>query len=431
LGAVGPSGSGLGGGSGVPPTVPAEITVHPIDQSAIEGLTATFTVTAIGTPAPTYQWQVNDGGGWVDVSTGTGGTTNTYATAATALADDGNEVRCVASNGDDDISSPATLTVEAAVAAEITVQPTPQTVLVGAQATFTATVIGTPTPDLQWEENDGGGWVNAVGGTGATTNSYTTPATSAPDTGKLFRIQADNLAGSDTSNEVALTVNTSQDSVRFVDDAEGATLEIVDPFDDPGMLNFTTAGWFYFEATDAVGLIFTHEGQASRFAGFQVDTVGDNISLGDSNTGTTTDPWGVNSPPMNEWIFMTFRGPAAHPGVFTATWQAEAGGTIYTVTRANGMEDSIEIGAFWLNGEGLDDGITMRAQYVRGYDSRLADGVLDAERTRTDPTGSFFWNVFEDDGLGGVDVRDASGNGRVFVLNGGELADGPEVGSVP
>lgn len=417
----------------MPPTVPAEITVHPSDDTAIEGLTATFTVTAIGTPAPTYQWQVNDGGGWVDVTTGTGGTTNSYTTSAAALADDGNEYRCVASNGDDDISSPATLTVEAAVAAEITIQPVPDSVLVGDTASFTATVIGNPTPDLQWQVNDGGGWADVSTGTGGTTNSYTTAALAAPDDGNLYRLQADNIAGSDTSDAVAVTVNTTQDSIRFVGDAQGASLTLGATLGEPGMVDFTSAGWFYFETLEEHALIFTAEGQAGRFAGIQTDEVfGDfNVTLADSNTGVTADLFAPNSPPTNEWIFMTLRGPAVHPGVFTATWQAEAGGTVYTATRANGMEDSIEIQAVWLNGTGATQGTTMRAQYVRGYDSRLADGVLDAERTRTDPTGSFFWNVFEDDGLGGVDVRDASGNGRVFVLTGGELADGPAVGSVP
>jgi predicted hotdog family 3-hydroxylacyl-ACP dehydratase len=531
-GIVGPSGAGLGGG-GSTPSVPAEITADPANDTAVEGLTASFSVTAIGTPAPSYRWQVNDGGGWVDATTGTGRTTANYTTAALALADDGNQYRCKVSNGEDDISDPATLTVEAGVPAEITVQPSNQAEYEGATATFLVTAIGNPAPAYQWQVDTGGGFVNVSTGTGGTTNTYETAALTTGEDGYQFRCQVSNVAGNDTSNIVTLTVNAivpaqitvdpgnanelegatatfvvtaigdpapsyqwqvntgggfvnvstgtggttntyetaalvlgddgnlyrcqvsnvggtdtsttatltvtaaQQPAASFTSEAQGAEGAMGATFGDPGLVDFTLAGWFYFDAlvaADALGLLITAEGQAGRFAGIQVDNVFSNwnMTIGDSNTGVTNDVWGVNSPPTGQWIFMTFRGPAAHPGVFTATWQAEAGGTIYTATRANGMEGSIEIGNIWLNGKGSTDGLHMRAQYVRGYNSRLADGAIDAERTKTDPTGAFFWWVFEDDGIGGLDVRDASGNARVPTLTGGTLtADGPEVGPVP
>ena len=45
-----------------------------------------------------YQWQVDDGGGWANVSTGTGGTTASYTTPTTTTGMDGYLYRCAVSN---------------------------------------------------------------------------------------------------------------------------------------------------------------------------------------------------------------------------------------------------------------------------------------------------------------------------------------------
>lgn len=74
--------------------------VQPVSQTAEVGQTATFTVTVSGTPAPTLQWQrrATSGDPWADVTEGTGGTTDTYVTEALAAPDNGNQVRCAATN---------------------------------------------------------------------------------------------------------------------------------------------------------------------------------------------------------------------------------------------------------------------------------------------------------------------------------------------
>jgi len=89
------------------------INTHPSNQSKTEGETATFNVSATssgGTLA--YQWQVDDGGGWDNVSTGSGGTTNAYTTATLTLAEDGYQYRCVVTDENGSVnSSAATLEV--------------------------------------------------------------------------------------------------------------------------------------------------------------------------------------------------------------------------------------------------------------------------------------------------------------------------------
>src|SRR4029078_1424676 len=91
-----------------------------------------------------------------------------------------------------------TLTVN--VPPSITTQPASATVNVGATATFTVVAMGTAPLSYQWKKNG-----TAIGG--ATSASYTTPATVAGDDGAIFAVVVTNVAGGATSNNASLTVN--------------------------------------------------------------------------------------------------------------------------------------------------------------------------------------------------------------------------------
>ena len=87
-------------------------------------------------------------------------------------------------------------------APQITVQPLSQTVTANQTATFTVAATGNPAPTYQWQ--------NAATGAniaGATSASYTTPATTSSDNGSKFRVVVSNSAGSMTSSTVTLTVD--------------------------------------------------------------------------------------------------------------------------------------------------------------------------------------------------------------------------------
>ena len=88
------------------------IATQPANASVGVGSTANFASSIPGT-ATGYQWEVNSGSGWSSVTTGTGGTTNSYTTAATTSAMNGYQYRVVISNGTcaSVISNPAILTV--------------------------------------------------------------------------------------------------------------------------------------------------------------------------------------------------------------------------------------------------------------------------------------------------------------------------------
>jgi Phosphoesterase family/Immunoglobulin domain len=106
-------------------------------------------------------------------------------------------------------SNAATLTVNAsATAPSITTQPANQTVTVGQTANFTVAATGTAPLSYQWQKNG-----TAIGG--ATSASYTTPATTSSDNGAQFVVVVSNVAGNVTSNAATLTVNAAGTMPQF------------------------------------------------------------------------------------------------------------------------------------------------------------------------------------------------------------------------
>lgn len=176
--------------------VPPAITTQPSNVTVNVGQTATFTVAVTGT-SPTFQWKKNG----TNVSGGTGGTTVSYTTPATVAGDNGAVYTCVVTNAaGTSTSNGATLTVTTTSAPVITTQPASATVNVGQTATFTVTATGSPAPTFQWLK----GGTNIAGATSA---SFTTPATVLTDDGGLYSVVVSNSAGSVTSNNATLTVN--------------------------------------------------------------------------------------------------------------------------------------------------------------------------------------------------------------------------------
>lgn len=83
----------------------------------------------------------------------------------------------------------------------ITSQPSSQSVPAGQMATFSVTAKGHSPLTYQWSENGA-----AI--SGATSSTYTTPATTAADSGSTFQVAVSNSLGSVTSNSATLTVTT-------------------------------------------------------------------------------------------------------------------------------------------------------------------------------------------------------------------------------
>src|ERR1035437_6534787 len=212
-------GFGSGGGGGTPAVAPT-ITSNPSGQTVALGTTAMFTATAAGTAPLSYQWQK----GATNIA---GATSSSYTTPATILADNGSTFRVVVTNAAGSVpSNSATLTVTAPVAPTITSQPASVMVNVGQTATFTVAATGTAPLSYQWQK----GTTNIAGATSA---SYTTPATILADNGSTFRVVVTNAAGSVPSNSATLTVTapvaptiTSQPASVTVNVGQTATFTV-------------------------------------------------------------------------------------------------------------------------------------------------------------------------------------------------------------
>jgi hypothetical protein len=171
------------------------ITTQPSSQTVIAGQAASFSVTVSGTAPLHFQWKKNG----VAIS---GATSSSYTTPATVTSDRGAQFTVIVSNAAGSVTSlAATLTVNAgAVAPSITTQPANQTVTAGQAASFSVAATGTAPLSFQWKKN-------SVAISGATSSSYTTPATTTSDSGELFTVTVSNAAGSATSTAAMLNVN--------------------------------------------------------------------------------------------------------------------------------------------------------------------------------------------------------------------------------
>ena len=197
--------------------VPPSITTQPTAQSVLVGQTATFSVVAAGTNPLTYQWKKNG-------SAIQGATLSSYTTPATVFADNGASYSVTVTNVAANVtSSSAVLTVNAPPA--ITKQPANSTVTAGQTATFSITASGTAPLSYQWTRN-------SLPISGATSASYTTPATSGMDNGSQFAVAITNLVGTVTSAPATLTVNvpasiTTQPTNQTIYVGQTATFSVV------------------------------------------------------------------------------------------------------------------------------------------------------------------------------------------------------------
>lgn len=126
-----------------------------------------------------------------------------------------NNFSALTATGSETICNIAT-SAAAATTPSISTQPASATVTVGKTATFSVIASGTATLTYQWHKNSA-----AV--SGATSASYTTPATATSDNGAQFTVAVSNAAGTVTSGAASLNVtapttlmlNSSANSLSF------------------------------------------------------------------------------------------------------------------------------------------------------------------------------------------------------------------------
>lgn len=413
-----------------PPISPVLLVEGVISGSTQQGQTLTYTPGVYGgTPAPTETWV------WQLAGVNIVGTENDLAYATAAIGATTVHVTLTNEAGAVVFDTNA-ITVVPAGAPEITVQPTGEAGEVAAQVVFTCSFTGDPTPTAVVQLDTGGGFVTTATGTlvhdtvGLTTTAtWTTPALTAPDDGTLVRFRVNNgVGGNIDSTSAALSVISQQVAVRVA--GITASVSVAAAVGTAGFLDWTWCGWLYLETAANLAYVMTFEGVAGRQALLADENGTMELSIGDSNTGVGTG-W-VTPPPQDTWLWVTFRGPAAWPGVFTATYRAQGDGTTHTMTRANGIENSV-LPLTHILGGGGGAGSTVLGQHMRAFNARLSDQACIDEQFNYVPTAGApaFFVVAQDNGVGGVTVVDLSGNAAtVTVTNGTLSASGPLTGSI-
>lgn len=183
----------------------ATLNSHPSDLNVCPAVTVNFSVTATN-PAG-YQWQINTGSGFTNLSNTapySGVNTATLTITGTTVAMNNHQFRCVVGSCPSSLTSnAATLLVAAPI--NVTAQPTDVTACEGAGANFAVTVTGTVI-SYQWQiSTDGGVTYTNIGG--ANTSSYSLVSLLPPQSGSRFRCVITGVCGASTSNVALLTVN--------------------------------------------------------------------------------------------------------------------------------------------------------------------------------------------------------------------------------
>lgn len=177
------------------------ITTQPANQVGCLGGSSTFTIAAA---SGTYQWQVNTGAGFSNIS---GATSATYTANALTVAMNGYTYRCLV-NGQCGSTTSGTATLTVNTLPEILTQPVSLTQCTGTSASFSVGAAGT-TLTYQWQvSTDGGTTYSNI--TGATSVTYTIASTVLTQNNTKYRcIVSGACAPSVTSSAATLTLSAA------------------------------------------------------------------------------------------------------------------------------------------------------------------------------------------------------------------------------
>jgi len=181
------------------PAVAPEITTSPVAQTVTAGTSATFSVTATGWPAPSYQWRK---AGVAVIGNASANTA--ILTLTNVTSNDAGTYDVVVINAAGSVTSASAMfTVNPIpVAPTITASPTARTATVGETVPFNVIATGTPAPAYQWRKAG----VAIRGNPSATTATLSLVRITSTEAG-VYDVVVTNLAGSATSATATLNVN--------------------------------------------------------------------------------------------------------------------------------------------------------------------------------------------------------------------------------
>jgi O-glycosyl hydrolase len=298
-------------------------------QTVQAGQSATFTVVISNGPCRSV-WYINGAEYY-----GSEASTISYTIPNTTLAMNGwtvfvNLYDCGSTGANLGNSQTAILTVKPATGAPtITTQPANQAVTAGQTASFAVVASGTAPLSYQWQKN-------GANISGATSASYTTPATASTNNGSTFQVVVSNSAGSVTSSSATLTVNaanstpgapavTQQLQSQTVQAGQSATFTVVISNGPCHSLWYINGTGYYGSTASTIS--YTIENTTSAMNGWTVfvdlyDCGSTGANLGNSQTAILT----VNPTLVAPTITKQLSNQAVTAGQ-TATFSVVANGT--------------------------------------------------------------------------------------------------------
>jgi hypothetical protein len=177
------------------------ITTQPVSTTVMVGGTATFTVVAMGTPSPTYQWAANPGTGWTNI---TGATSTGYTTPAAVVADNGTLFQCFVTNSSGSVTSnSATLTVNQAPTANAGTDQTITLLTASVTLTGTGNDVDGSVVGYAWTQMSG-----PITATITSPSSASTSVTGLTTAGTyVFRLTVTDNGGLTGADDVSITVS--------------------------------------------------------------------------------------------------------------------------------------------------------------------------------------------------------------------------------
>ena len=347
---------------------PASITTQPSNAGSCVGGTATFTIAAQGT-ALVYQWQINTGAGWTNLSndaTYNGATTATLTVSNVNAGMAGHQFRCVLSNTCTVSLQSNAGSLSIGTASSITSQPQPVTGCDGGTASFVLGATGSGNI-YQWQLNTTSGWVNITNGgvySGATTATLTLSNITLPLNGYEFRCLLSNAGcpSVTASSSAILTVQalpslTGQPVSRTICvgsgtsysvTAQGTALTYQWQLNTPtGWVSLSNGGAYAGVTTSTLiisnATLLMHNGQYRCV----VNGVCPPALLSDAATLTVHAPATVSASPTDQEVCsgsaVTFTVSGTSVPTINYQWQVSAnGGTIWTdISGANGATYTI------------------------------------------------------------------------------------------
>jgi hypothetical protein len=253
----------------------------------------------------------------------------------------------IASNDPQTPSSAVTLSgtgTAAAVAPTITTQPASQTVTAGQTATFTVVANGTAPLSYQWQQN-------GVNITGATSSSYTTPATATSQSGTNFDVIVSNSAGSAMSATATLEINaattaptiTTQPVSQTVTAGQTATFSVVANGTGPLSYQWQQNG---VNIAGATASSYTTSATTTSQSGTKYDVVVSNSAGSVTSTSATLTVSAVPAPAIQVNSSVTFTSTVVGTTSSQAFFITNTGTATLSITQVNESGAAFSVGSF-------------------------------------------------------------------------------------